>query len=42
MHMHDTPSTNCGFTEPSPIFPYRPRPKATKQIAQPATETSCL
>jgi soluble lytic murein transglycosylase-like protein len=31
MHMHDTPSTNCGSTEPSPIFPYRPRPKTRKR-----------
>src|SRR5271169_5194473 len=25
--MHDTPSTDCGSSEPSPTFPYRPRPK---------------
>jgi soluble lytic murein transglycosylase-like protein len=29
--MHNTPSTDCGFTEPSPIFPYRPRPKTRKR-----------
>ena len=31
MHMHDTPSTNCGSTEPSPIFPYRHPPKTGKR-----------
>ena len=33
--MHDilTPSTDCGFSEPSPIFPYRPGPKVGKRSA---------
>ena len=26
-----TPSTDCSSAEPSPIFPYRPPPKATKR-----------
>jgi soluble lytic murein transglycosylase-like protein len=26
-----TPSTDCSSAEPSPIFPYRPRPKTTKR-----------
>ena len=29
--MHNTPWTDYGSTEPSPIFPYRPLPKATKR-----------
>ncbi len=29
--MPNTPSTDCASTEPSPIFPYRPRPKTTKR-----------
>ena len=31
MHMHNTPSTDCGSTEPSPIFPYRPGPLIGKR-----------
>jgi soluble lytic murein transglycosylase-like protein len=29
--MHDTPSTDCGSSEPSPTPPYRPRPKTRKR-----------
>src|ERR1700730_10304409 len=31
MHMHNTPSTNWGSTEPSPIFPYRSAQKTGKR-----------
>jgi soluble lytic murein transglycosylase-like protein len=29
--MHDTPSTDCGCSEPAPTFPYRPCPKTRKR-----------
>lgn len=31
MHMYNTPSTNCGSTEPSPTLPYRHPPKTGKR-----------
>lgn len=30
--MPNTPSTDCGWHEPSPTFPYWPRPKTTKRL----------